>query len=498
MVLASIIASFAVSQTTFERVPLQNNEIFGDLGEQWIAMMETFGVTGFSVSAIKDGKVVLLDGIGDSDPANGRPANIDTRFYIASITKTMTATAIAQLAEQGKIDLDAPVQKYLPRFTLADTEYAKSVTVRDLLCHCPGINSEIIVMLDAYSGEINDDRFYEALATVEPTKQPTYTNVHFTILGRVIEAVSGQEWRKYLAENVFSPLGMTRTTGFVSDIYNDTNFAVPLRVSASGSVVTNYMKTDRTMHAAGGILTTPRDMTKYLMAWIHEGESNGNRFLMPQTVRDALSHQSTFESSAAIRRFTGYGYAWNVGDYRETKGFAAHGGGYSGYMSYIAMLPESKSAIAVFVNTGDTGGAFGTLLVVDLLDRLAGYPIDQELWRAYIARAEDYKEHMKSLKPFGANPALSGQLSLKPEAYAGEYYNDLLGTVTVTFSGGKLRLDWGDLPQMLKSTGVDEFTAHDDEASPGTHGRFIVRNGAATGIGFSPGGQEIVFDRVRD
>ena len=496
MFAATLLALSLAGQSSFDRVPLEGNAVFDDLGKSWVEMMETFHVTGFSVVAIKEGKVVLLDGVGDADPTNSRAANIDTRYYIASITKTMTATAIAQLAEQGKLDLDAPVQKYLPRFTLADAEFASSVTVRDLLCHKPGIRGGSVVLLDAYSGSITEDRYYKFLAESTPGKEIRYSNVHFTLLGRVIESVTGVHWREYLAANVFAPLGMDRTTGYMSATHDDPNFAIPLMPNAGGAAPSPYMKTDRTMHAAGGLLTTPRDMARYLTAWLNGGELDGNRFLKEETVKDALSHQSSFEPRARIRRISGCGYAWNVGDYRETKGFAAHGGGYTGYMSYIALLPGQDAAIAVFVNTGAVGGGFGTLLVVDMLDRLAGYPVDTDLREQYKGRAGRYSEGLRSRKPFGPNPALSGMLSLVPGAYEGEYYDELFGLVEISYSGGMLKLDWEDLPQMLKSTGMDEFTAHDREASSGTPGKFVVEGGKVVAIEIDFGGRAVVFRRV--
>lgn len=494
--LATLIFASLVGQASFDRVPLEGNEIFGDLGKSWVEMMGTFHVTGFSVVAIKEGEVVLLDGVGDADPTNSRAANIDTRYYIASITKTMTATAIAQLAEQGKIDLDAPVQKYLPRFTLADAEFASSVTVRDLLCHKPGIRGGSVVLLDAYSGSITEDRYYRFLAESTPEKEIRYSNVHFTLLGRVIESVTGVHWREYLAANVFAPLGMDRTTGYISVTHNDPNFAVPLMPTADGAGPAAYMKTDRSMHAAGGLLTTPRDMARYLTGWLNGGELDGNRFLEEKTVKDALTHQSFVEARASIRRFSGFGYGWQVGDYRETKGFAAHGGGYTGYMSYIAMLPEQDAAIAVFVNTGEIGVGLGTLMVVNMLDRLAGYPVDTDLCDSYIARADQYSEGLKGRKPFGPNPALSGMLSLAPGAYEGEYYDELFGLVEISYSGGMLKLDWEDLPQMLKSTGMDEFAAHDHAGSSGSAGKFVVEGDKVVAVEIDLGGRAVVFRRV--
>jgi CubicO group peptidase (beta-lactamase class C family) len=481
-----------------QRVPLEGNSVFGDLGEQWETMMSEFHVSGYAVAAIKEGKVVLLDGIGFADPTRGSKADIDTRYYIASITKTMTATAILRLADEGLLDLDAPVQRYLPRFTLADAEFTKDISLRDLLCHRPGIGGGRVWLLEAYTGQVNDDRFYEILKTSQPDKKPSYTNAHFTILGRVIDAVTGMDWREYLAESVFAPLGMTRTTGFVSETHDDPNKAVPLRFGRGGVQVAEMMKTDRTMHAAGGVLTTPRDIVPYLQMWMNEGSFSSTRVLKKLTVGNALKLQAPIEESGRIRIRRGFGDAWNLGGYRRHEGFADHGGSYTGYAAYVAMLPKQKTAVAVFVNTGQSGGAFGTLVAIDLLDRMLGYPVDTDLRAAYLARDKQFSDGILAGKMFGPNPALSGQLSLPPEAYVGEFINEPYGSIRISLSGGLLRLDWGDLSQLLVSSGMDEATMHDSINARSTDTiHFLVDGGRVKRIVVDPKGDAIAFDRGR-
>ena len=484
----------ATVQTDVQRVPLQDNPTFGDLGKYWIEVMPKYGVTGFAVVAIKDGKVVLLDAHGDADPFAGKKADIDTRYYIASITKTMTATAIVQLAEQRKLDLDDPVQKYLPRFDLADHEFAKAVTVRDLLCHRPGIGGGNVVFLDAYTGAITEDRYYALLANSDATKQVTYENTHYTLLGRVIESVTGKKWQDYLAENVFNRIGMSRTTAKMSDIAGDTNFAPPLLAGPFGPSPAPYMKTDRTMHAAGGVLTTPRDIARFMLAFMNGGTHNGASLLQPGSVKDGFKHQSSIPTDGTIRQFSGFGYAWSVGKYRDHDGLAAHGGGYTGYAAFVAMIPEKKMGMAVLVNT-DSGAPFGTIVMVDVFDKILGYPADVNLRADYEGMAAQFFERAKTRKPISPNPAFSGLLSLATDAYPGRYVNELYGNVFIRLTGGYLALDFDDLPQILKSTGMDEFTAHDGPSDSGTPCRFVVTAGACIAVEVNIDGKWLRFRR---
>lgn len=491
----AIALSALLSSGQFDRVPLKDNPLFQDLGTYWTEQMPHYGVTGFSVVAIKDGKVVLLDSVGFADPFSKKEADVDTRYYIASVTKTMTATAIVQLAERGLLDLDAPVAKYLPRFTLADKEFAKTITIRDLLSHKPGITGGDVVLLDAYTGGITEDRYYAMLAESQPTKRVQYTNVHYTLLGRVIESVTGAKWQDYLASHVFTPSGMSRTTAFISACHDDPNLAPPLTVEKGGVHPAPYMKTDRTMHAAGGVMSTPKDMARFLDLFLNGGVAGESRLLKADSVAAGFEHQSTMPLDGSIRRISGFGYAWNVGDYREIKGFAAHGGGYTGYMSYIAMVPSRKTGIVVLVNSGGPGGAFGTVVAVDMLDRLLDYPIDTRVREGYGTQSKNFMARLGTIAPIAPNPALAGLLSLPAQSYEGAYHSEMYGNIFIRYSGGYLRFDWDDLPQTLKGIAMDEFTAHDDIGDRGTPGKFIVEGGRVAAVEMTRETRVIRFDR---
>lgn len=176
-------------------------EEFAPLRARWLRAMEKLDVPGVSIAAVRDGEIVYLDALGVRDD-RGRPVTTETGFYIASATKPFVAMAVLTLAQQGKVDLDAAVKTYLPRFQLADDTATREVTVRDLLCHRRGLNNGAIVFLDAYTGEITEDRYYHFLAEVS-AGDVAYTNVNFTLAGKVVEAVTGKNWQDYLKEAIF-------------------------------------------------------------------------------------------------------------------------------------------------------------------------------------------------------------------------------------------------------------------------------------------------------
>lgn len=493
MTTAIALVSFLLAPPV-ERVPLAGSSVFAGLEQDWRNQMSDFGVTGFSIVAIKDRKVVVLDAIGDADPLSGRRADIDTRYYIASVTKTMTATAIAQLVDQGKLSLTDKVQKYLPKFDLSDREYAKEVTIADLLSHNAGIQAQLAIH-EAYTGQITEERFYALLAKCKPSKRVAYSNDHYTILGRIIQVVSGQKWQDYLQQNVFLPLGMSRTTARISDTHDDPNLAIPLEWNGGVLQPAGGFKTDRTMHAAGGVMTSARDMARYMLMFLGVTEPGAKAVIRTEMIKSAFGYLSRYPMTGSIRKMDGFGYGWRLGDYRDTKGHANHGGSYRGYACWVGLVPEKGIGVAVMTNNLMPGFGFATQVQVEALDRLLDYPLDTRWREGNMGQAKTVFDQIKALKPIGPNPVIAGGLSLKPESYVGRFHNDLGGEIAIRLVGGYLTFDWGDLHQELKSTGMDSFSSHNDAHDAGTPGKFIVLRDAVSGLELTFDGEKYVFER---
>ena len=283
------------------------------LRERWAAAMPELGVPGCAIAVLRDRELLALDALGIRNP-DGDPVDADTMFYVASCTKTFTAAALAVLAEAGRVDLDEPIQVYLPRFELRDPDMAALLTIGEALCHLPGLNSFPIVFQDAYTGQITEDRYWHWMSRVEPLGTVRYTNVHYTLAGRVLEAVEGKSWKDVLEERLFQPAGMTRTTAYASRMYSDPNVAFPMEGAPGAYTACATRKTDRTMHAAGGTGTTARDAARWLLVQLRDGEVDGRRVFSEDTALHSRELLSEIEPSGTIRRQEGFGLAWSVGD----------------------------------------------------------------------------------------------------------------------------------------------------------------------------------------
>lgn len=438
-----------------------------DLAPRWKDAVEAFGVPGYAVVVVRGDETLMIETGGFCDADHKRPVTPDTIFYIASCTKPFVALATAELANAGKLDLDAPVKKYLPRFQTADSAMTERITVRDLLCHKPGLNCGEVVFNDAYSGEITEDRYYRLLSHAKPSGSTEYTNVHFTLAGRIVEAISGKSWKDQLATSVFGPLGMTRTTAYASKMYADADVAEPMIWSEGRCVPSPLRKTDRTMHAAGGIGSTARDLGRWLRAFINDGRVDGQQVVPERVVAEMLSYMSKTEPEGRIRHFDGFGLGWRLGTYRE-RPYVAHQGGYSGAASHISFLPREKIGVAILVNDDGPSGAFIDIASIDVLDKLLGLN-EKDLLPAYKERAKQYFEQIATKS--------SGEPQAKPDlamsAYAGRFNHEDFGAIEIRAESDRLKVKFGDLRGSLRFTdgATFEFNVTND-MSP--KGRFVV------------------------
>jgi len=499
-----IAAAAAPCTDAADPAKIRDIPLFEGLAERWEAAMASMKVPGFTVAVILDGELAALDAFGVRDLA-GRPATPDTIYYIASCTKTYNGLAIVKLAEEGKIDLDAPVRTYLPQLKLPDEALASSITVRDLLCHRYGINSGDIVFQDAYTGQITDEAFFRLLAEAEISGGIEYSNVHYTILGRVIEAVAGKNWRDHMRDAIRAPAGMERTTAWASVMYGDDNSAEPMILLDGVWARSPLVKTDRTMHAAGGMGTSARDAATWLMLHMRGGAVGGKRLVSKASMDEVLKMQAKFdETNGSIRALDGFSVAWMAGTYRGLTPYYMHGGGYLGAAALIAFIPEKGCGVAVLSNVGSTGNGLCDIVSIDIFDRVMEVKDARDLLPSYEGRAGQYNAQLKGFDAARPNPATPGRdgagLSLPPAKYAGSYANEKRGTVEFALADGTLTATLGDLALRLAAgnepDAIDMWAAPDMQWS----GRFELnaeRSAVTAIIMPDDDGEEVVFRKVR-
>ncbi|MDH4038057.1 MAG: beta-lactamase family protein [Candidatus Krumholzibacteria bacterium] len=457
------ILALAAAPCVSPRPPLAAATAADSLSARWSQAMVDLHVPGMSVIVVNHAGTVRNDLLGLRDVENGLNLTPDTRIYIASCTKPFVACVAALLATEGTLDLDAPVRRYLPRFTLADAGYADSVTVRDLLCHRPGIVNSTITLGDAYTGEMTEDRYYRLLGNTEPRRRFTYSNLHYTLVGRVIEAVTGQSWKEVITERVFLPVGMTRTTCSASEFWAGDNIARPYEYDAGHYVTAEPLKADATMHAAGGIITTSADLARWLRMLLGNGMLDGKRVFPAAaigTTRELLALDAA-EPHPLVRaeQRLAWGAGWDIRTMNADTLYC-HNGNFPGCGAFLSFMPGRDLAVAVLAN--------GSGISVFLAELVAAEAYDAVLYRSGADALPQLLKIAERKARTQESPAARGSLSLAPGDYAGKFYNDDWGTLVVTLEGDSLNARIGVLPLPIALTGVDCFDAG------GYPGRFDV------------------------
>lgn len=320
-------------------------------------------VPGAAVAVLKDGQIV--DGAaGVLSTRTGVDVTPDSVFQIGSITKVWTATLVMQLVDEGMLDLDAPIRRYLPEFRLMDESAAASITTRQLLSHQAGFEGDVFT--DTGRGDDAIEKYVEVIAGLPQLFTPgelfSYNNVGFSLLGRLVEVLRGKTWEQALVDHIVTPLGLTHVApsayeailhraavGHVGPGEDGVEIAAPTWALA------------RSNEPAGSMLAmSPADLLGFVAMHLAEGAApDGTRILSPLSARAMRTAQVT------LPRLTGMGAAWGLGweiITADSPVVIGHDGGTIGQAAFLRVVPEAGLAVALLTNGGDVFGLFADVV----------------------------------------------------------------------------------------------------------------------------------------
>lgn len=346
------------------------------------AIRDTFPeVPGIYAIAVDHDRVLFTASAGYADPENKMPFTPQTDLYIASNTKAFVGLAMAQLSTQGKISYNDPMVKYLDADWFPDSLNAGEVTIGNLLGHTHGYSNDVLTFRTAFAGNAPDSVLPGLLQFTSWYREPgnrdfRYCNLSYLLAGMVIEKVTGISWRDYLSDSLFIPDGLLQTTPYISE-FQKGNIAKPFVYTPSGDIP-GMIKSDNTMHAAGGLISTADDMGRWLRLFINDGNYDGKTYFNSKTIRQAT--QTLVADTGRMGPFMRYGYAsgWITGSYNDEK-LLFHFGSYPGYGSMMSFMPDKKIGIFVFVNEGKSGMMISAMALTYIYDLLLGKPHDPQI-----------------------------------------------------------------------------------------------------------------------
>ena len=321
---------------------LQGEPNFAAIDAYISTQQKDLGIPGMALGIVWDGQIAHLQGFGTAD-SSGRAVTPQTPFYLGSVTKSFTALAVMQLVEAGQVDLDAPVQTYLPWFELADKEASAKITVRNLLNQTSGISEKDGNRFWTSKQELEEK--IRGLDTIQLTRPVgttfQYSNLNYDIAGLIVEKISGQPYAEYISQHVFEPLDMrhsyaSRAAALADGLAAGHHYMFGRVFGDEGAMPPAQLP-------SGFLIASAEDLTHYAMAQLNEGRYGEPSILSPQGIAEL--------HAPAILTKGGdpYGMGWAISPWDGTS-VVWHGGDSSRFLSQLYLLPERGSAIVLLSN----------------------------------------------------------------------------------------------------------------------------------------------------
>jgi CubicO group peptidase (beta-lactamase class C family) len=324
-----------------------------EMAAQWIP--------GLGLGIVDGDRIAYVRGFGTADDS-GREVTPQTPFIIGSVSKSFTALAVMQLVEANRIELAAPVQRYLPWFRVADEEASAEITVRHLLNHTSGLSTKTGRSFQG-DGDTSDTALEQAVRKLESAEltapvgsKHQYSTINYSVLGLIVQTVTGQSYERYVQTRILDPLQMRNS--FTSEAA-----AQGLATGHNywfGRPRTADLPYNRGLVPAGYLISSAADMTHYLISQLNGGRYEGMALLSPAGI-DEL-HRPAVQAPKAD---TSYGMGWFVGPVNDIPAIY-HQGETMNFQANVVLIPQSRKGVVVLMNAENSldlfiNGRMGTI-----------------------------------------------------------------------------------------------------------------------------------------
>lgn len=418
--------------------------------------LKTFDVPGMSVGIIKDGKIIYSKGFGVRSLTTKQPMDDNTLVGIASNSKAFTCTALAILADEGKLNWDDKVSKYIPEFQMYDPYVSQNVTIKDLVTHRAGLGlgqGDLMFFPEGGNLTVNDIIHNVRYLKPENPFRTTldYNNIMFIVAGEVIHRVSGLSWADFIEQKIMKPVGMNSSFGSYNRAKTVAN-KIDAHAPVDGKAIAVPHDWNETGNAAGGIMSNIKDMTTWAEFLLNNFTSkDGKKLVSDKNVQqlwslqipDKVAMKNSYDTS-----FYGYGLGWFLSDVKGHKQ-VQHTGGLIGTVTQFTLIPDMKLGIVVLTNQ-QSGVAFNTITNT-VKDSYLGIT-DRNWLKNYADRIQKVEaEYNKQKKEaFAKSDAFKKDKNLHPKAeqFVGKYNDQWFGDVEIAQQGNTYRISCKHSPRL--------------------------------------------------
>ena len=421
-------------------------------------------VPGCAIGIVEDGKLIYSKGYGIADLEHDIQITPTSVFYIGSVSKQFVTFSILLLEEQGKLNLDDKIQKYLPDFP----EYDSTLTIRNFIHHTSGVRDYLTLMFlkgRNYLDNTDVDEVYELIKKQKelnftPGEKYLYSNSCYFMLAMIVEKATGQSLKDFAHESIFQPLGMKNTLFYDdnTDLIKNRVFSYNKKPDEDGF---NNLIMRFDLVGSGGVYSSIEDLYLWDQNFYNNKLGKGGQNIIDKMHEEGLLNNG--ESS-------GYAFALNNGTYKGLK-TVSHGGSLAGYRAQLMRFPEEKFSVIILANRGDANPTSKSFQIADILleDKFVEKPKKKE-----IQKVDETSSDRKEKIEFS---------NLNLEDYTGRYYSEELDVNYI------LTLEEEKLNIQIANYAPQELTIYDNDSFSG--GRFSIRfnrlNGVMTGFEFDAG-----------
>ncbi|HMW06226.1 MAG TPA: serine hydrolase domain-containing protein [Leptospiraceae bacterium] len=405
-----------------ESIPKDDYSFFREYLNRYIPKkMKEASIVGLSVSAVTDKEVLFAKGFGYADEGNGKEATADTIFRTASVSKIINLIITMKLVEEGKLNLDKDISQYLPELKLKSRfPNSKPITIRSILTHHSGLPSDRMKGFFSYDKTDSLEKLISETSGEYVSYPPefiySYSNLGHSILGRIIEKVSGKTYAKVINEKIFQPFGMKNSFyEVVPEKKND--FA-----KGYGGIILKSEVNEPYLRdlPAGFLHSSVNDFSKVIQMFLNDGKINGSTYLKESTLNEIYTIQNpnnAYDDDLKI----GLSFFVNTFDLGKDIFNVSHGGDTFLYHAILGILPKEKIGVIVLSNTDVSA------------------PVINDIAQKTLEISLETKTGYK--KPMNLN--LTKAANVDMSSYAGTYQNGAMLRVEVENNNPFAKIDGG-------------------------------------------------------
>ena len=432
------------------------NWLSSDLKPLVARLMARDQIPGVALGLVERGHLIYASGFGYRDAYHHLPVTTDTLFGLGSCSKSFTATAIAMLADEGKLDLNSPVLNYLPDFTLKDPVATATLTIRNLLTHVSGLPRHDFFW---YKAPFSRNELYRRLRFLEPAGPPReqwrYNSLMYVVAGRIVEKITGTSWESFVQTKILSPLKMHHTVLSAEAMAADADHAFPYAIRENRVEKIPVLMQLSAIAPAGAVSSSVRDLARWLTFHTARspdilGEHYWLQLHRPQAEMPKAEQPEVQQPQYAL--------AWIHETYRGHP-IIVHNGSIDGYTVHLGFIPETGQGLILLMNR-DFATAATMTLAYSAYDHILGLePIDWE------TRLKETLEPLPDISAVRRDFLLSN--------LEGRYEHPAYGPLTIRAQGDSLSMRFRTFHFTLVYQGNLEFLSKEPIVSGGP--RLVVR-----------------------